>query len=205
MLQEDPHLREQGFRVEGLDDVVDRPVGVALDDLLFFTVDGGHENNRRVTRSRTFPDQSGGREAVKIGHLHVEQDQRALVVQQEPERLPPRRGSDQALPQRFEDRLEGDEVRGTIVDDQDGGRRVVHRSTLQPWPLKCANLSDQTSAHARLFQGPPIERVFGPTFECCMPLASTRSTLPRRWREAQSSENDDGRCRRQITSAPAAA
>src|SRR2546426_4003631 len=106
MLQEDPHLREQGFRVEGLDDVVDRPVGVALDDLLFFTVDGGHENNRRVTRSRTFPDQSGGREAVKIGHLHVEQDQRALVVQQEPERLPPRRGSDQALPQRFEDRSE---------------------------------------------------------------------------------------------------
>src|SRR2546425_168594 len=132
-------------------------------------------------------------------------DQRALAVQRDLEPPPPRRGSDQALPQRFEDRLEGDEVRGTIVDEQDGGRRVVHRSTLQPWPLKCANLSDQTSAHARLFQGPPIERVFGPTFEWCMPLASTRSTLPRRWREAQSSENDDGRCRRQITSAPAAA
>jgi hypothetical protein len=132
LLQEEANLCEQGFRVEGLDDVVDRPVGIALDDLFFLTVDGGHKNDRRVTSSRPFPDQCGRGETVEVGHLHVEEDQRAFVVQQEPERFPPRRCLDQALSQGFEGGLEGDEVRGAIIDEQDGGGRVVHRGILQP-------------------------------------------------------------------------
>ena len=63
-------------------------------------------------------DQLRGLEAVHARHLDVEQDRRELLVEQPPQRLLARRGADEVGVERLEDRLQGEQVLGPVVDEQ---------------------------------------------------------------------------------------
>jgi hypothetical protein len=65
-------------------------------------------------------------EAVQAGHLHVEQDQRELLLEQPPQRLRTRLGMHQALAERLEDRLQRHEICRAVVDQEDAGLLVFH-------------------------------------------------------------------------------
>ena len=79
-VDEDGHLRPQDVRVERLHQVVDGAGLVAAEDVLRLLRDGGQEDDRHVARSLALLDQRGRLEAVEVGHLDVEQDEREVVV-----------------------------------------------------------------------------------------------------------------------------
>ena len=70
-------------------------------------------------------DQLRGLEPVHARHLDVEQDRRELLVQQPPQRLLARVGADEVGVERLEDRLQGEQVLGAVVDEQQL-RAVAH-------------------------------------------------------------------------------
>ena len=106
VLEKDAHLGDHGLGREGLDDVVDRAVGVALEDLLLLAAYGRDEDDGRVAGALPLADQRRRLEPVELGHLHVEEDERAILLEEEAQGLPTRARLDQALVQRFEDRLQ---------------------------------------------------------------------------------------------------
>ena len=106
VLEKDAHLGDHGLGREGLDDVVDRAVGVALEDLLLLAAYGRDEDDGRVAGALPLADQRRRLEPIELGHLHVEEDERAILLEEEAQGLPTRARLDQALVQRFEDRLQ---------------------------------------------------------------------------------------------------
>src|SRR5206468_7955012 len=73
-LHEDADLCAQHFRMERLEDVIDRSELVAAEDVGLVAAQGGQKNDGRVARFVTLTDQAGGLESIEIRHLHVEQD-----------------------------------------------------------------------------------------------------------------------------------
>jgi hypothetical protein len=118
-LNEDRDLGAQHFRVERLEDIVDRAGRVAAEHLLLVLRDGGDEDDGDVLRPLALLDQCGGLEAVELWHRDVEQNDRDVVTEKLAERVLPGMGKDQVLAQRVKDRLEGEEVLGAVVDEQD--------------------------------------------------------------------------------------
>ena len=119
LLEEDAHLGEQHLPVDGFDQVVDRAVGVALDDLALLAVDRRDEDDGRVAGALARADQRRGLEAVEVGHLYVEKDERALVLEEEFERLASGRSLDQPVAERLEESREREQVGIPIVDEED--------------------------------------------------------------------------------------
>ena len=135
-LEEHADLGPQQLGVVRLEDVVDRAGLVAAEDVVALLGDRRHEDDRDVPGLAPALDVLGGLEAVELGHLDVEQDERELVVQQPAQRLLAGRRGDQAAVQRGEDRLEREQVLGPVVDQQDvrlvaAGRRA-HRAVSFP-------------------------------------------------------------------------
>ena len=86
-LHEDVDLGAEDVRVERLEDVVDGAELVAAEDIRLAARQRGEEDDRRVAGAVALADQAGGLEAVEVGHLHVEQHDREVRVQQMTEGL----------------------------------------------------------------------------------------------------------------------
>src|SRR4051794_34060664 len=121
-VDEHAHLRAQHVRVERLKEVVDGADRVAAEDLLALLVDGGQEDDRDVLRALALLDQLGGLESVHPRHLDVEQNHGEVVVQQAAQRLLARGRAHGPQAERLQHRLEGQQVLGLVVDEQDARR-----------------------------------------------------------------------------------
>ena len=132
-LDEHGHLRAQHVRVVGLQQVVDPACLVAAHDLALMGALRGEEDDRRLAGALARTDQVGELEAVDPRHLHVEQDHREVPVEQQPERIVPVRGARQPMAERRKRRLEGEEVLGPVVDEED--RRGPRRLVIVHWHL----------------------------------------------------------------------
>ena len=86
-LAEDLDLRAQHGRLERLEHVVDGARVVARGDLVDLGADGGQEDDRRRTAALAAADEAGGLEAVHARHLHVEEHDGVVVVEQRAQRL----------------------------------------------------------------------------------------------------------------------
>ena len=124
-----PHARQQLLELERLGDVVD---GADLEsaDLVDRLRQRRHEDDRDVADGGILLEPFACREAVQVGHQHVEQDQirmrvggaldRALAILRD-------QHVESGLPEQVEEHAE---IRRRIVDDQDDGlavRLVLHR------------------------------------------------------------------------------
>ena len=123
---EDADLRAQHVGLEGLEHVVDGARLVAAGDLGDVGAHRGQEDDRRRAAALAPADELRGLEAVHARHLHVEQDDGEVLLQQRLERLLARPGRAQAHLQRLEHRREREQVLRPVVDEQDA-RRVVYR------------------------------------------------------------------------------
>jgi hypothetical protein len=120
-------LRAEDVGVERLDQVVDRAVRVAAEDVDSVAVHRGDEDDRDVAAARVLLDEAGGLEAVHVRHLHVQQDEGELAVKDLAQRLDARSGHDQLVAQRRQDRFQRHQVGRVIVDDQNAGARLDRR------------------------------------------------------------------------------
>ena len=71
----------QHHRIDRLEDIIDRAHRVAAHQVLGFLVDRRQENDRDARSLRAFADQRGRFVAVHIGHEHVEQDYREIILE----------------------------------------------------------------------------------------------------------------------------
>ena len=71
-------------------------------------------------------DETRGFEAVELGHLHVEQDDRKFTLQQRPQRLATRLSLDKVLVHVGQDRLQSEQVRALIIDQKNIDAFVSH-------------------------------------------------------------------------------
>jgi hypothetical protein len=101
-------LRAEDLRLEGLGHVVDGADGVSLEDILLVFADRREKDDRHEPRSFARLDHLRSLEAVHAGHLHIEQDDGELALEQATQRgLAGLRAHD-ALSERLENRLEGE-------------------------------------------------------------------------------------------------
>ena len=122
-LDEHPDLRPQHLRHDRRHDVVDRAQGVAPGAVRLVT-GRGHEDDRGMLRPGACADERRGLEAVHLGHVDVEEDDREIAAEQALERLPARGRHDEVLADIDEDRLEGDQLPRIVVDDEDVDRNA---------------------------------------------------------------------------------
>ena len=127
-LGEHGDLRAQQLGIERLEHVVDRADPVAADDVADLVARGGQEHDRDVAGPRAALDQLSRLEPVEPGHPHVEQDQREVVLEQQPQRLAPEVARVQRVAERRQHGFERREVLRAVVDEQD--RQRVDRGQL---------------------------------------------------------------------------
>jgi hypothetical protein len=121
------HLGAQQLGRHRLEQVVDRARLVAAQDPALVGAVRGDEDDGDVAGARVLPHQARGLVPVHLGHVHVEQDERALVAQQEPQRLRAGARLHQLVPRPRQRRLERQQVRRPIVHQQDlHGLDTVH-------------------------------------------------------------------------------
>ncbi len=120
-IDEHLRLRAEDVGIEGLHQVVDRPLGVAAKDVGGVAPHRRDEDDRNVAAARPLLDQAGGLKTIQAGHLDVQQDEREVAPQEVPKRLLAGGGRDQLVSERGEDRLQRHHVRGVVIDQQDAG------------------------------------------------------------------------------------
>ena len=81
-LDEHVDLRPQDLRLERFEDVVDRADGVSLEDVLLVLADRREEDDRDELRSLARLDHLRCLEPVHARHLHVEQNDGELALEQ---------------------------------------------------------------------------------------------------------------------------
>ena len=84
------------------------------------------EDDRDVPAARVLLDQRRGLEAAHARHLHVEQDQREVALQDVLERLVTGVSLHQAVAERPQDGLQRQQIGGVVIDHQDAGLRRRH-------------------------------------------------------------------------------
>ena len=127
-VDEDLHLALDRIGVERLVEEVDRSVLVALERVVELLAGGADENDRQVLGARHAADQLRELEAVHAGHLDVEDRQRELVFEQQRQRLLAGGSLVDAVAVVPDRGLQGQQVLGEIVDDQELDARVYrHR------------------------------------------------------------------------------
>jgi hypothetical protein len=112
-------LRAQDGGLERLQQIVHRAVRVPEENVREVLVDGGQEDDGDVPASRALLDQRSGLQAVQTRHLDVHQDDGQVVTQDLPERLLSRLRRQELVAEGLEERLQRDEVRRMVVDEQD--------------------------------------------------------------------------------------
>ena len=117
-VDEDRHLGAQHFGIDGLIEKIHGASIIAAKKMLVVLV-GRDEQDRRVARTLPFANQGGGLEAVHLRHLDVQQDDRKVVVQELAQSFLAGRRLDQILSQILQDRFQGEQIRRTVVDQQD--------------------------------------------------------------------------------------
>jgi hypothetical protein len=120
------HLAAQDVGHHRREDVVDGAERIAARGV-HLVGEGGDEDDRRVRRLAARADELGGLQAVHARHVHVEQDHRALVVEEPAQRLLARGRGDDVLVELLEDGAEDHPLVEPVVDDEDVGsvRRAV--------------------------------------------------------------------------------
>jgi hypothetical protein len=138
-VQVDEHgdLGAEDHRVVRLEDVVDGAGSVAAEDMVSFLADGRDEDDRDAPGAFPLPDQLGGLEAVHVGHLHVQEDQRELLVEEMPQSLLARPCHDEVQVERGQHSLERDEVLALVIDEQDARPARLHQAALRSPPHSC--------------------------------------------------------------------
>ena len=125
-------LLPEDVGIERLEEVVDGAGRVAGVDLPPVAVECGDEDDRREARRRQGLDVPRDLVAVHPGHLHVEDDDGEVLVQDVLERFGGVVGADEANAERLESRLEGEEVLGAVVDQEHaGGMNVLGRTAFR--------------------------------------------------------------------------
>ena len=124
-LDEHADLGPEDLRHHRREDVIHGAERVAL-RRVHLVAECGDEDDGRLGRLPAAADHRGGLQAVHLRHLHVEQDDREFLVQQVPQRLPPRSGLDQILAQAREDHLADEELLVQVVHHKDIDLLVVH-------------------------------------------------------------------------------
>ena len=138
-LDEDVDLRAQDLRVERLEDVVDRADLVPAEDVAILLREGGQEDNRDHARALALLDHLGDLEAVEVGHLDVEQDDREVVaVEQDAQRFRARSRVHELVAERLEDRAQRDQVLRAVVDEQQRGHQAWTFAVPQSSTSSCA-------------------------------------------------------------------
>ena len=127
-LEEDGDLRLQDGGVDGRRDVVDRAERVAARGAFLVAV-GGDEDDRRVLRALALADQLRGLEAVHVGHVDVEEDQRELAAQEPAQGVAAGRGLHDVDADLAEHDREREPLLGPVVDEEDGCVRFAHAGT----------------------------------------------------------------------------
>jgi hypothetical protein len=102
---EDAHLGAEDLRIDRLEQVIDRALLVAFEDVGGLAAQRGDEDDGDVARLLALLDQLRRLQAVQARHLHVQQDHREGLAQQVEERVFAGAGLDQARPQRLQDAL----------------------------------------------------------------------------------------------------
>ena len=82
-------------------------------------VDRADEDDRRRLGALALPDERGRFEAVHPRHVHVEQDDGEILLEQTAQRFLARSGADQILVQLGQHRLVREQLVGPVVDDKD--------------------------------------------------------------------------------------
>src|SRR5438067_8936 len=124
-IDEDRHLRAEDFGIERLEEVIDRALLVAAEDVRRVLVDGGEEDDGDVPVARPLLDHLRGLDAVEPRHLHVHQDEREVGLQQLPQRLLAGMRVEELLTEGVEDRIERHQIGRMVVDHQDARRRRI--------------------------------------------------------------------------------
>ncbi len=123
------HFRAQNLRDDRGQDVVDRAQGVAL-HRLHVVGEGGDEDDGRVARFPTLPDERRGFVARHSRHVHIEQDDREFALEQQLQRVLARRHADHILAEVAERDPIGEVLLGQVVHDQNvgaaRGRGIAH-------------------------------------------------------------------------------
>ena len=127
-IDEDGDLGAQQVGVDRLEDVVDRADLVSLEDLLVVLGKRGDEDDRDVLRARALLDHARGLEAVDVRHVDVQEDAGEVVQEDLAQRRDARVDAHEEMTERFEHRLERDEVLLAVVDEQDR-RAIAHAPT----------------------------------------------------------------------------
>ena len=122
-LDEDRDLRPQDLRFEGLEDVIDGAQRVAAGDVGLALDGRGEEDDRRVARLLPVADERGGLEAVHAGHVHVQEDDREVLLEQMHQRLRAGAGVPQRPPFTREHGFQREQVLRFVVDEQDLDQR----------------------------------------------------------------------------------
>ena len=112
-------LGPENERLDRLEHVIDRAGRVAAEDVQVVLVEGRQEEDRDARRARTAADHAGDLVAVEARHLHVEQDQRELVLEHVPQGCFAGCGEDQLQAGGAQHLLDGEQVAPVVVDDQD--------------------------------------------------------------------------------------
>ena len=157
-------LLAQDVGIERLEQVVDCAGRVAGVDLTPVAVERGDEDDRREARRRHGLDVPRDLVAVHPGHLHVEDDDGEVLVQDVLERLGGVVGADEANAKWLECRLEGEEVLGTVVHQEHAGTlNVLERRVFRPrgrwqrrWRVRrigCCGPIKSTSGEGRMAEG----------------------------------------------------
>jgi hypothetical protein len=118
-LHEHTHLGAQDFRLQRLDEKIDRPGRVAFEHDVVRLDARGEKNDGDVPGSLPFPDDGGRIDAVHFRHLHVEKNKTEVLLKQVPQRFLTRGSLDEVLAESFQHRLQGDQVGRLIVHHQD--------------------------------------------------------------------------------------
>ena len=159
-IDEHLRLRAENVRIEGLHQIVDRPLGVAAKDVGGVASHRRDEDDRNVAAARPLLDQAGGLKPVQARHLDVQQDEREVAPQELPERLLARGGGDQLVPERGEDRLQRHHVRGVVIHQQDAG--ALRRGRGRFW-------------HVHLTRATAVRLVLGFLLTCRSDVGSARA------------------------------
>ena len=109
----------QDLHHHGLEQEVDGAQLVRGEHVLLFTPVSGDEDDRRVAGSAPLSDEPRGFEAPERRHLHVEQDQREIMLEQHPQRLFAGVRAHDSATEVAQGGLQRQQVRRVVIDDED--------------------------------------------------------------------------------------
>lgn len=132
-LDEDRDLGPEHRRDDRLGQEIDGAQRVAAVDLRLGALERRQEEDRRVLRAVALADQLGRLEAVHARHMDVHQDGGIVLIQDSHQGLLPGGGPNQVQSLGGEEGLQGEQVAGLVVHQQDVDLRSRFHTTLLPW------------------------------------------------------------------------